>query len=157
MANKARTRAVTLTTAVSLVLAAVLGGQVPAMAHSNACAVGSSSYVVIVFEHASEGGANDDICYISDHSFDEAFSANEVDVDDIGENANFHDIVSSMSIKNYGGLGLCVRFYRDAFRQVLLESLWVGAGQGDIHYPVKYNDTYDSLDLVKVNQSTCQG
>jgi len=62
-----------------------------------------------------------------------------------------------MSIKNYGGLGLCVRFYRDAFRQVLLESLWVGAGQGDIHYPVKYNDTYDSLDLVKVNQSTCQG
>lgn len=157
MVNKARTRAVTLSTALALVLAAVLGGQVPAMAHSNACWAGSSSYVVIVFEHASQGGANDDICYISGHSFDEAFSANEVDVDDIGENANFHDIVSSFSIKNYGGLGLCVRFYRDAFRQVVLENRWVGAGQGDIHYPAMYNDVYDSLDLVKTDQSTCQG
>ncbi len=155
MVNPARSRAVTLATAVSLGLAAVLGGQVPAMAHVNACAVGSSNYVVIVFEHASQGGANDDICYISDHSFDEAFSANELDVDDIGENANFHDIVSSVSIKNFGGSGLCVRYYRDAFRQVLLDSQWVGAGQGDIHLPTKYNDAYDSLDLVKIDQSTC--
>jgi len=157
MVNKARTRAVTLSTAVSLGLAAVLGGQVPAMAHNNICAVGSSNYVVIVFEHASQGGANDDICYISDHSFDEAFSANEVDVDDIGENDNFHDIVSSFSIKNFGGSGLCVRFFRDAFRQVLLENRWVGAGQGDIHFDARFNDAYDSLDLVKVSQSTCLG
>jgi hypothetical protein len=155
--NKARTRLLTLATAVAFGLAAVVDGEIPAMAHSNTCAAGSSNFVVIVFEHASQGGANDDVCYISTHSFDEAFSVNEVGVDDIGENANFHDIVSSMSVKNFGGSGLCVRYYRDAFRQVLQETQWVGAGQGDIHFNAAVNDSYDSLDLLKANQSSCFG
>jgi hypothetical protein len=127
----------------------------PALGHGNTCSSGNSDYVVIVFVNAGQSGTADDICWINTHSFDEEFSVNEAGVDDIGENANFHDAVSSMSVKNFGSDGLCVYYYQDAFRSVLKEKQWVGANQGDIHFNADFNDNYDSLDLLRVSQATC--
>jgi hypothetical protein len=155
--GRVRTRAFAGAAAVCLALAAVVGGEVPAVAHSNSCSTGSSSYVVIVFEHANQGGANDDICWKDGYSEDDQFSVNEANVDDIGENANFHDIVSSMSDKNFGSANLCVHYYRDANQGgALQETQWIPASYGDVHYDqAAHNDSYDSLDLSKVSLSTC--
>ncbi|MFN8519514.1 MAG: hypothetical protein U0667_09060 [Chloroflexota bacterium] len=80
----------------------------------------------------------------------------DANVDDIGENANFHDAVSSMAVKNFGSQSLCVRYYQDAFQGVLKESQWVAAGAGDIHFGADFNDNYDSLDLLRdVTQGSC--
>ena len=155
MAETARHRALTVAASLALVLVGVLAAPVAVVAHGNSCSTGNSNYVVIVFENGSQGGANDDICWINTHSYDDEFSVNESGVDDIGENANFHDIVSSMSVKNFGSDGLCVWYYQDAFRSVLKETQWVGAGQGDIHYNAVYNDNYDSLALARISQASC--
>jgi hypothetical protein len=151
--NLARFRAVAVAFVLSVTGAAVASG--PVTAHSNTCSTGNVNYVVIVFVNSGQTGTNDDICYISTHSSDEEFSVNESGVADIGENANFHDAVSSMSVKNFGSDGLCVRYYQDAFRSVLKETQWIGAGEGDVHFTAAVNDNYDSLDLLRINESTC--
>ncbi len=140
---------------VALALAGLSVGQMPVAAHSNTCATGSTNYVVIVFVNSGQTGANDDICWKSGHEYDDQFSVDEDGVDDIGENANFHDAVSSMSVKNFGSYGLCVRYFQDAFRSVLREKQWVGDGEGDVHFTALYNDNYDSLEMERTGQASC--
>ena len=155
MGDMARYRAHALGLSLVLVLVGAFVAAAPVVAHGNTCSVGNSNYVVIVFKDGGRTGSNDDICWISTHSFDEEFSVNELNVDDIGENANFHDSVSSMSVKNFGGSNLCIRYYQDSFRSVLKETQWLPAGAGDIHFTAVFNDNYDSLDLLLVSQTTC--
>jgi hypothetical protein len=142
--------------AIALALAGAFGGAIPVTAHSYSCHTGNSNQVVIVFEAGSQGGANDDLCWKDGASYDDQFSTNDASVDDIGENQNFHDIVSSLEIINNGADGLCVQLYIDAFRSVFGEALWVGAGQGAIHFnSVDYNDAYDSIELRRISQASC--
>lgn len=148
------TRLVALSAVLLLSVAFVTSA--PSLAHSNTCAAGhNSNYVVIVFKDGGQTGSNDDICWIGTHSYDDGFALNESGVDDIGENSSYHDNVSSMSVKNFGQYGLCVRYYRNESQSVLLERQWIGSGQGDIHYSALVNDEYDSLDLALISQADC--
>jgi hypothetical protein len=115
---KVRIRVVAATAALALSVVSMIGAGVPTAAHSYSCSTGNSNQVVIVFVDGYMGGTKDDLCWKDGHSRDDELSVNESDVDDIGENANFHDKVSSFEVVNYGTLGLCVEFYIDAYQRV---------------------------------------
>lgn len=156
MMATARRRANHLALSGVLLLVGTFATAGPAAAHPNTCAAGhNANYVVIVFKDGGQTGTNDDICWIGTHSYDDEFSSNESGVDDIGENSNFHDSVSSMSVKNFGQSGLCVRYYQDPSLKVLRESQWVGSDEGDLHFTAQVNDNYDSLDLKLISQASC--
>lgn len=98
----------------------------------------------------------DDLCWKDGHSFDDQFSVNESSVDDVGESQSFHDMVSSVEIVNNGAEGLCVELYVDAFQGGSRQPMWVGAGQGAIHFTsVYYNDAHDSIELRRISQASC--
>ena len=111
-----------------------------------------------MFEHSNppQTGQKDDLCWKNGHSRDDEFSVNETGVDDIGERANFHDKVSSLSLKDKGSKNLCIKFYIDAYRQVFGQAYWMPAGYGDWHIDqVTHNDAYDSMDLTHQGLSAC--
>lgn len=156
-----RTRALAVCASMALALVGVVGANVPAVAHSYTCWTGNSNYVAIVFEHGDEDaytGKKDDLCWKTGHSRDDEFSVNESGVDDIGENANFHDKVSSISLINNGSSKLCIKFYHDANRNNYAYSVLLNSGYGDYHDPqVPHNDSYDSMDLTHQGTSGCYG
>lgn len=129
--------------------------------HYNTCSIGNSKQVVIVFEHWHQNlydlGTNDDLCWKDGQSQDDQFSVNESNVDDVGENDNFHDKVSSLSIKNSSSTNdLCVWLYVDAFQGGNRWETWVPAGDGDRHIDqVPHNDAYDSMDLKRLDEDSC--
>jgi len=159
-ADLLRRRAFGLVAAFVLPVATTLCVQAPVMAHSNNCNVGNMNQVVIVFQHVDQGGSNDDLCWSDGASQDNLLDANQSGIDDIGENANFHDLVSSLSMKNFGAMGLCAEFYFDGqLGGGVAARFFVPAGGGDWHFsPVPNNDSYDSVDLRRVNsQAACVG
>lgn len=142
-----------------LLVVATLGTQAPVVAHGNNCVVGNMNQVVIVLQHVNFGGINDDLCW-SDGALseDNLLDADHASTDDIGENGNFHDSVSSISMKNSGARGLCAEFYFDGFLGGgVAAKFYVPAGAGDWHFsPVPNNDSYDSVDLRRVDsQGAC--
>lgn len=151
-----RRRGFSLGVAFSLALVSAFAVQMPVTAYSYSCHTGNSNQVVIVFEHGSQGGALDDLCWKDGQSYDDQFSVNEASVDDVGESQNFHDIVSSLVIVNNGADGLCVELFINAFQGGGVEPLWVGAGQGAVPFnSVDYNDAYDSIELRRISQASC--
>lgn len=151
-----RVSAAGLCAAISVALGGSLAAEAPVASHSNSCTTGNSNYVAIVFEHDDQGGYKDDICWKDGHSRDDQFSLNETGVDDIGESANFHDLVSSLSLKDNGNKQLCIKFYKDAFRSAFAYWVLLPAGYGDYHVDqVPHNDQYDSLDLTHQGIDGC--
>lgn len=146
-----------LATAISAVVIAVglVAGSAPVSAHPNTCSLGSSNYVVVVFAGPDWTGLNDDICWLSTFNHDPNFGTNSANVDDIGENGNLDNTIESVSIKNFGGSNLCVRWYYGPNLTDPAEWTWVPAGYGDHHLHL-LSQSYSSLDLLFTStQAAC--
>ena len=141
--------------AIILMVAPPLVISLPVLAHSNNCYIGDARYVAIVFSNAGQTGSNDDTCFYTWNQADHEFSSNEGNVDDIGENANFHDVVSSMAMKSTGPSSLCIYYFQDPYWGVFREGQWVAAGSGDNHFNAAHNDNYDSSKFTFTSQANC--